>query len=125
MVEEDERQNLFLDMYRCFEPVADDLLSCDIYCMQTRTGIGYFDSVETAERAFFTIVMDCDAVYLEENALVLRRIHSRHYPYQESNLKSKVESDTVPEKEDDSPLQIQTFDAMVYDEYDDTTDPLS
>ena len=122
MSDEDDRQDLFYDMYRCFEPVANDLSSCEIYCLETRTGIGYFDSVESAERAFFLVVMDCDAVYLENNALVLRRIHPRQYPYRESNL--KVGTDPTLQK-DDSALQVQTFDAMVYDEYDDITEPFS
>jgi hypothetical protein len=121
MSQENDRQNLFLDMYRCFETVADDLVSCDIQCLETRTGIGYFSSVASAERAFFMIVMDCDAVYLEENTLVLRRIHQRQEPVSEPDLKD--ESDH--QSEDDCTLSIQTFDAMVYNDYDDDTDHFS
>lgn len=115
-----ERQKLYLDIRRCFESASDGLVKCDVACLETRTGIGYYDSVESAERAFFNIVMDCDAVYLEDDTLVLRRVYPRSSVLTEWTL--KMPSADPAHQDNGGVLPVQTFDAMVHHGTDDDTE---
>lgn len=107
-----ERQKLYLDICRCFDSGLYGFIRCDVYCLASRSGIAYFDSPASAERAFFMTVMDCDAVYLEEDTLVLRQVHRRNTVLTEWSLKTLSDENNV--KKDVCALPIQTFDAMVY-----------
>jgi hypothetical protein len=74
----DSRCKLYLDLRHCVDTALPGFVKCDIYDVDSRSGIVYFDSERNAERAFFMVVWDCDAVYLEEDTLVLRGIYERN-----------------------------------------------
>ena len=116
------RQKLYLDICRCFDSGVYGFIRCEVYCLESRSGIAYFDSAASAERAFFFTVMDCDAVYLEDNTLVLRQVHPRNTMLTEWALKTLSGENNV---KDVCALPVQTFDQMVYDCHDTTPDTFS
>lgn len=73
-----ERQKLYLDLHRCVDCEIDGMIGYKILDLKSRSCEVHFDSVYSAERAFFMVVWDCESVYLEGNTLVLRCIHKRH-----------------------------------------------
>jgi len=117
-----ERQKLYLDICRCFDSGLYGFIRCDVYCLASRSGIAYFDSPASAERAFFMTVMDCDTVYLEGYTIVLRQVHRRNTVLTEWTLKTLSDENNV---KDVCALPIQTFDAMVYDCHDTKSEEFS